>query len=260
MQPDIKCAHSICVYESHLGVIAVVHVARSTGIEVTHVLLQGPRVLCALETSVRWNRHTKSLSISRFKIFQMRHFLYSCVMWSYTCVILSIQTVHCSRPQKRPALKPPQTLYKVKYNEIGTELEGAINMTYTVPWAQNEYICRHLIALMINIRDSVPGAERSNPLSAPRSLRHSLKFITPVWRTEVVVSMCPNRENISSIFSLSAFPYKQIQVFEQTGFHAYWFVLGVSGETVFWPDDENVWVFPSKLNRMQTLCMWEDDQ
>lgn len=153
--------------------------------------------------------------------------MWFCLPSSNTCLI---QTIHCSRPQKRPALKPPQTLYKVKYNEIGTELEGAINMTYTVPWAQNEYICRRLIALMINIRDSVPGAERSNP----RSLRHSLKFIRPVWRTEVVASMCPNTENISSIFGLSAFPYKQIQVFEQIGFHAYWFVLAVPGEIVFW--------------------------
>lgn len=103
MQPDIKCAHSICVYESHLGVIAVVHVARSTGVEVAHVLLQGPRVLCALETSVTRKQTHKtllraSLSCSSVNIFQIRHFLYSRIMRSYTCVILSALLQHVPDP------------------------------------------------------------------------------------------------------------------------------------------------------------------
>lgn len=34
------------IYENHLSIVTVVGVARSTGVKVTHVLLQGPYVLC----------------------------------------------------------------------------------------------------------------------------------------------------------------------------------------------------------------------
>lgn len=200
----IKCVYT-CMYANHLSVVAVVGIGRSTGVKVTHVLLQKPWVLRVLDRFERertnWfvksvkfiqvNRlviPTPHLNVSlwisyRVHLYDLRvaqHFLY--FMLSYMCVNFNPGLCYSAH-------RPPVSLSLLRWRFTTCAWSNtkpmALNLTglyimWNILWLSNTrrcnksafyclvniYICRGLIALLINMSDSVPGAERSSFLNS----------------------------------------------------------------------------------------------